>query len=146
MLSENIAMLRNLKGYSQEEVAEKIGISRQAYAKWEKGETIPDVDRCQKLADLYGTTIDALLKSAGKVGKTALSPGPKGKHIFGTVKVNDRGQIVLPKAARELFDIKKEDALVVLGDETEGIALIKAEVFEEKLNQILGCSKIQAGE
>ena len=53
MLSENIAMLRNLKGYSQEEVAEKIGISRQAYAKWEKGETIPDVDRCQNLSDLY---------------------------------------------------------------------------------------------
>ena len=43
MFKENISMLRNINGYSQEEVAEKIGISRQAYAKWEKGETVPDV-------------------------------------------------------------------------------------------------------
>ena len=38
MLSENIMMLRSVNGYSQEEVAEKVGISRQAYAKWEKGD------------------------------------------------------------------------------------------------------------
>ena len=37
MLKENISMLRSVNGYSQEEVAEKIGVSRQAYAKWEKG-------------------------------------------------------------------------------------------------------------
>ena len=37
MLKDNISRLRNVNGYSQEEVAEKIGISRQAYAKWEKG-------------------------------------------------------------------------------------------------------------
>ena len=88
MLKENILMLRNVNGYSQEEVAEKIGISRQAYAKWEKGETIPDVERCQKLAELYGVTIDALLNFSGKVGTTTLLPGPKGKHIFGTTKIN----------------------------------------------------------
>ena len=45
MLKDNIAMLRHINGYSQEEVAEKIGISRQAYAKWEKGESVPDVER-----------------------------------------------------------------------------------------------------
>ena len=37
MLKDNLAMLRNIHGYSQEEIAEKIGISRQAYAKWESG-------------------------------------------------------------------------------------------------------------
>lgn len=136
MLSDNIVMLRSLNGYSQEEVAEKIGISRQAYAKWEKGETIPDVERCLKLAELYGTTIDALVKFEGKVGNMTLTPGPKGKHIFGTVKVNDRGQVVIPKKAREMFDIQQNDALVILGDEAEGIAIIKAEVFEQRLNQL----------
>lgn len=40
MLSDNLILLRTLKGYSQEEIAEKIGISRQAYAKWEKGESL----------------------------------------------------------------------------------------------------------
>lgn len=134
MLKENISMLRNVNGYSQEDVAEKIGISRQAYAKWEKGETVPDVERCQKLAELYGVTIDSLLNDSGKIGTTTLTPGPKGKHIFGTTKINDRGQIVIPKKARELFEINNGDSLVVLGDEAEGIAIIKAEIFEKRLN------------
>lgn len=134
MLKENISMLRSVNGYSQEEVAEKIGVSRQAYAKWEKGETVPDVERCQKLAELYGVTIDSLVNYSDKIGTTALTPGPKGKHIFGTTKINDRGQVVIPKKARELFGINNGDSLVVLGDEAEGIALIKAEIFEKRLN------------
>lgn len=134
MLRENISMLRSVNGYSQEEVAEKIGVSRQAYAKWEKGETVPDVERCQKLAELYGVTIDSLVNYSNKIGTTTLTPGPKGKHIFGTTKTNDRGQVVIPKKARELFGINNGDSLVVLGDEAEGIALIKAEIFEKRLN------------
>ena len=46
MLKENLIMLRKLKGFSQEEIAEKIDISRQAYGKWESGETIPDIEVC----------------------------------------------------------------------------------------------------
>ncbi|MBQ4059821.1 MAG: helix-turn-helix transcriptional regulator [Lachnospiraceae bacterium] len=134
MLKENISMLRSVNGYSQEEVAEKIGVSRQAYAKWEKGETVPDVERCQKLAELYGVTIDSLVNYSDKIGTTTLTPGPKGKHIFGTTKINDRGQVVIPKKARELFEINNGDSLVVLGDEAEGIALIKADIFEKRLN------------
>ena len=45
---------------------------------------------------------------------------PKGKHIFGTVKVGERGQIVIPKEAREIFDINPGDTLLVLGDEEQG--------------------------
>ena len=136
MLKDNIAMLRNVKGYSQEEVAERIGVSRQAYAKWEKGETVPDVERCQKLAELYGVTIDSLVNYSNKIGATTLIPGPKGKHVFGTTQINDRGQVVIPKKARELFGINSGDALVILGDEAEGIAIIKADVFEKRMNDI----------
>lgn len=146
MLKENIAMLRNVNGYSQEEVAEKIGISRQAYAKWEKGETIPDVERCQKLAELYGVTIDSLINYSEKIGTTNLTPAPKGKHIFGTAKINDRGQIVIPKKARELFGINNGDALVVLGDEAEGIAIIKADLFEKRLNDTWNSMKQEISE
>ena len=146
MLKENISMLRNVNGYSQEEVAEKIGISRQAYAKWEKGETVPDVERCQKLAELYGVTIDSLLNFSGKVGTITLTPGPKGKHIFGTTKINDRGQVVIPKKARELFGLNNGDALVVLGDEAEGIALIKADIFEKRLNDTWNSMKQEISE
>ena len=46
MLKENLVMLRRIHGFSQEEISEKIGISRQAYAKWESGATIPDIEKC----------------------------------------------------------------------------------------------------
>ena len=53
MLKDNLVMLRNLHGYSQEAIAEKIGISRQAYAKWETGATVPDIEKCLSLAEVY---------------------------------------------------------------------------------------------
>ena len=146
MLKENISMLRSVNGYSQEEVAEKIGVSRQAYAKWEKGETVPDVERCKKLAELYGVTIDSLVNYSDKIGTTTLTPGPKGKHIFGTTKINDRGQVVIPKKARELFGINNGDSLVVLGDEAEGIALIKVDIFENRLNDTWNSIKQEISE
>ena len=146
MLKENMSMLRNINGYSQEEVAEKVGVSRQAYAKWEKGETVPDVERCQKLAELYGVTIDSLINFSDKVGTTTLVPAPKGKHIFGTTKINDRGQVVIPKKARELFGINNGDSLVVLGDEAEGIALIKADIFEKRINDTWNSMKQEISE
>ena len=63
---------------------------------------------------------------------------PKGKYIFGTVKVGERGQIVIPKEARELFNIKPGDTLLVLGDEDKGIAISKADVIKEVALTILG--------
>ena len=63
MLKDNLMMLRKLNGYSQEQVAEKIGISRQAYAKWESGMTIPDLERAALLAQIYGITLDSLTRT-----------------------------------------------------------------------------------
>jgi AbrB family looped-hinge helix DNA binding protein len=53
----------------------------------------------------------------------------EGKHIFGTVKVGERGQIVIPKKAREIFSIQPGDTLLVLGDENRRIAIVKADSF-----------------
>lgn len=64
-------------------------------------------------------------------------PAPAGKHIFGTVKVGEKGQIVIPKEARKLFDIKPGDSLMVLGDEQQGIAIVKSEVFLQFAREIL---------
>lgn len=136
MLKDNIIMLRNLHGYSQEEVAEKINISRQAYAKWEKGETIPDIEKCSALASLYGVSIDSLVKTEKAEGIGMIPPGPKGKNIWGTVVISDRGQIVIPKAARDKFGLKGGERLVVLSDE-EGMALVRADNFEAKLRQAM---------
>ena len=61
----------------------------------------------------------------------------KTKHLFGSVKVGERGQIVIPKEAREIFDIKQGDILLVLGDVERGIALVKADAIQEFARQIL---------
>ena len=100
MLKDNLLMLRGIHGFSQEEIAERVGISRQAYAKWESGATIPDVEKCARLAREYGTTVDALLRTEEMDDGRVLPPAPKGKNIWGSVCVNERGQIVIPKAAR----------------------------------------------
>ena len=52
-ISRNLAILRQYHKFSQEEIAEKIGVSRQAVAKWELGETIPDILNCDALAKLF---------------------------------------------------------------------------------------------
>ena len=122
---QNLTDLRRRHKYSQEEVAEKIGVSRQAVAKWENGETLPDILNCDALAALYGVSLDDLLHFNPEAERMPIPP--RGKHLFGTVKVGERGQVVLPKAARELFSIKPGDLLVALGDEnpeSAGIALI----------------------
>ena len=64
-----------------------------------------------------------------------------GKYIFGVVKVGDKGQIVIPRDARKLYDIKPGDALLVLGDQ-RGMALLKTEIFQDAINQAMeGLSK-----
>ncbi len=56
---------------------------------------------------------------------------PKGHYVFGTVKVGERGQIVIPREARDTFHIKAGDTLIVLGDEKWGIAVTKADVLQK---------------
>ncbi len=136
MLKDNLLMLRKLSGYSQEQISEKIGISRQAYAKWESGATVPDVERAAKLAQVYGVTVDGLLKTQTAEGIGVIPPAPVGKNIWGTVTLGERGQFVIPKAARDRFGMKGGDRLVVVSNET-GIALIPAEFFETQMQALL---------
>ncbi len=136
MLKENLAMLRKLNGYSQEQIAEKIGISRQAYAKWESGATVPDIDRAALLAQVYGITLDSLLKTKTADGIGMVPPAPPGKNIWGSVTMGERGQIVIPKAARDRFQLKAGDRLIVASDEV-GIALFPAEYFESRMREFM---------
>ncbi len=129
-IARNLTTLRQLNKFSQEDVAERIGVTRQAVAKWEAGESVPDILNCDALAKLYDVELDDLIHYDQE--QTGESIPPKGKHIFGTVRVGERGQIVLPKQARDVFKIKPGDLLVVLGDESiehPGIAIMKEEYF-----------------
>ena len=136
MLKENLIMLRNLRGFSQEEIAGRINISRQAYAKWESGATVPDSEKCSLLAEVYGVTLDSLIKDQKLDGVGNIPPAPAGKSIWGTVTVNDRGQIVIPKGARDKFGITGGTRLIVCADEV-GIALIPMEAFEAGMKKVM---------
>lgn len=136
MLKENLIMLRSIHGYSQEQIAEKINISRQAYAKWESGATIPDIEKCSLLAGVYGVTVDSLIKDEKVEGIGTIPPAPAGKNIWGTVTVSDRGQIVIPKAARDKFGIAGGTRLIVVADD-KGIALVPIETFEAGLKKVM---------
>ncbi len=143
MLKENLIMLRTVHGFSQEEIAEKINISRQAYAKWESGATVPDVRKCSLLAKVYGVTVDSLLKEEKVEGFGSVPPPPAGKSIWGTVTVNDRGQIVIPKDARDRYGFTGGARLIVVGDEV-GIALIPVETFEMGMKKVMEYAYIDA--
>ena len=61
-LSEKILRLRTQKGLSQLELAEQLGVSRQSVSKWETGQSVPDLDKLIKLSDLFGVTVDELVR------------------------------------------------------------------------------------
>lgn len=126
MLSENLLTLRRAHNLTQEQVAEKLNVSRQAVAKWESGETTPDITNCTALARLYDISLDDLVHYSEE--KTGFPLPPKGKHIFGTVTVGDKGQIVIPKKAREIFSISPGDRILVLGMKVRALPFSKKRI------------------
>ncbi|GAB6434004.1 MULTISPECIES: helix-turn-helix domain-containing protein [Bacillus] len=61
-LGEQLKKLRESKGFSQEDVAKKIGVTRQAVYKWENGKSYPDIDNLILLSEMYNVTLDELIK------------------------------------------------------------------------------------
>lgn len=133
-LSSNLQALRRLHGKTQEQVAGALGVSRQAVAKWESGEAAPDLHNCAALAALYGVTLDDLVYYDAR--RTGLPVPPRGKHLFGTVTLGEKGQIVIPKRAREVFGLAPGDRLAVLGDESQGLALVPADALLRMLEEL----------
>lgn len=123
MLDANIRWLRKQDNLSQEDFAERFGVSRQSVAKWESGESVPDLMKCREIARYYDLSIDTLASVPldGSVVKE-----DDGKYFFGMVKVGNNGEITLPEYAREVFRVKPGDRLIVMGDTAKGgIALAK---------------------
>ena len=86
MFADNLLEMRKLHNWSQEELAERIGVSRQTLSKYETGESLPDIEKCRMLADLFGVTVDDLIRYE-KSENFGLGVPPKGRHVFGIVKV-----------------------------------------------------------
>jgi AbrB family looped-hinge helix DNA binding protein len=135
MFKDNLVQMRKVLQLTQEDIAEKLGVTRQSVAKWEAGESIPDLDKCKQLADIFGVSLDDLANYEPDDNLGVGLP-PKGKHLFGLVTVGDKGQIVIPAKARKIFEISTGDQLVVLGDEGQGLALVKTSHFLSLANMV----------
>lgn len=134
MFKDNLMYLRKMNKMTQEELAEKLDITRQTLSKWETGEAIPDIEKGKRLADIFEVSLDDLTNYDASA--QGLPMPPKGKHIFGMVKVGDKGQIVIPAKARKIFGISSGDELIMLGDEESGLALMKAADFLNFAEQV----------
>ncbi|MBR6384952.1 MAG: helix-turn-helix domain-containing protein [Ruminococcus sp.] len=134
MFSDNLILLRKAKNMTQEELAEKLNVTRQTLSKWETGDSLPDIEKCRMIAEIFDVSIDELVTHENINGKLLVPP--MGKHLFGTVKVGDKGQIVIPAKARKIFNINVGDSLIVLGDDTQGIAILKEQDFMYMLGEI----------
>ena len=138
-IADNILATRMAVGRTQEQLAEAVGVSRQTVAKWESGETSPDLEHAAVLAEMLGTTLDMLVSFDG--GGMGIAAPPRGKHLFGTVRVGERGQVVIPKEARDLFGIKPGDRLVALGEEGKGLALCKEADFMAGVEAVMAAAR-----
>lgn len=105
MTANRLQQLRKENGYSQEVLAEKLGISRQSISKWERAESSPEIDNLMALSKIYGMTIDELLDVSGDkvIVKTAVKKEHdfKGKMKSLLSKANDFG--IYPQAAKKLM-------------------------------------------
>ena len=104
MTANRLQQLRKANGYSQDVLAEKLGISRQAVSKWERAESSPSVDNLIDLAKLYGITVDEMLNTDGDRVVIKTQNNTK-KDIIGKLKsliskANDFG--IYPELARKL--------------------------------------------
>lgn len=124
--SSNLKKLRKNAKLTQEQLAEKLSVSRQTVAKWESGEALPDLDNCILMSKLYNISLDDLVRYVKNAEDTT---APSGKHLFGVVKVDEKGRIFLPEKARDVFDIETGDKLLLMGDEKQGLAMVKLSGF-----------------
>lgn len=125
MISQNILSLRNRNAMTQEALAQEIGVARQTVAKWESGDAIPDLENAMRIARLFDVSLDALVQHDEE--STGYPIPPRGLHLFGIVRMGERGQIVIPKRAREVFNLHAGSEMLMLGDESQGIALQRVE-------------------
>ena len=132
MLHDNLFHYRKMLRLSQEEMAERVGVSRQAYAKWESGDTVPELRYCTVLANLFDITLDELVSARDQVQN-----GPPGKHVLGVVVPDENGMIRLPARALHLVGIGPGERLLLLADEKQGLALVSYSMYRNFASEIL---------
>ena len=81
-LAEKILELRTAQNLSQGDLAERLEVSRQSVSKWETGQSVPDLDKIIRLADLFGVSVDELVRESAKPDPEQPQPAPKPQVIY----------------------------------------------------------------
>lgn len=104
-IGKRIAARRKEKGYTQEEIAERLGITAQAVSKWENDTSCPDISLLPALAEMLGTTVDALLSGKSPDALRVLPPEEMRsidemtlRILVDTAEDNDRVRVSVPMA------------------------------------------------
>ena len=126
--------MRQLAKLTQEQLAEKMNVSRQSVAKWENGESIPDIAKCCELAKIFDMEIEDIASMFIQNYDTGL-PHPKNRYLFGVSRIVDN-KIILPEEALNVFELKNGDDLIVLGDITQGIALLPKKGYNDFISLV----------
>ncbi len=123
-IAENLAILRQKNGYTMEALAEIISVSRQTIAKWEAGDSYPDILNCTKLASLYKISLDELVNKQLKLVMNS-DMITEGEQVYGVVDISPEGTVPVPDSVMKLFDMQCGDKVILLADKKRGIALLK---------------------
>lgn len=89
ILADKIIQLRKKSGWSQEELAAQMGVSRQSVSKWESGQSIPDLDKILKLSALFNVSTDFLLKDELSDAPVAVDQAPEADAAVRTVSMEE---------------------------------------------------------
>lgn len=135
----NLIRLRKYHNLLQSEIAEKMGIPRQTYQKIETGKQEATLEQCKKIAEIYDTTMDALMVTID-IDDLAIIPPPKGKHFFGTVKIDTDLKIKIPKNVLTAMNYKINEDLFMLGDEAHGLVIVSKDKMTNSLLFLKGFS------
>ena len=127
-IADNLKLLRNKSGYTLESLAEIISVSRQTVAKWEAGESYPDLLNCVKLTSLYRISLDELVNKPLRDLET-VGYSTDGGRICGVLDLSKEGTITLPRPVMEMFDMQPGEKILLLADKKQGIAIIKCSQF-----------------
>lgn len=127
-LHDNLKTLRQKNGYSLEALAEIISVSRQTVAKWEAGDSCPELINCVKLANLYKVTMDELINKplADIIDGNA---GFDDSKLGGVLEIRADNSVVIPEIVMKMFDLHPEEKILLLADKRQGIALVKCSKF-----------------
>ena len=129
---DKLQKLRKEKGFSQEALAEILGVSRQAISKWESGQTYPETDKLIILSEIFGVTLDSLLKDSGEpLTMTAEAAGPTGAippfwymRGRGYEYKSKRTLYGLPLVHVNIGWMKKAKGIIAVGNIAQGVISI----------------------